>query len=226
MKVAKIVVFPGSNCDLDCQRALRQIGFQTERIWHQDSIIEKSDLIIIPGGFSFGDYLRAGAIAKVSPIMKEVARHAKRGVCVLGICNGFQILLEAGLLPGAMTKNESLRFICRTQFIKRESNSVFSDFDKNVLAIPIAHGEGNFQIDSDGLKSIQDHEQIIFRYCDDAGQVSQVANPNGSVDNIAGLCSKDRRVLGMMPHPERACDLSLGSADGANIFRSILNGRA
>ena len=224
MKKAKVVVFPGSNCDADCQRALTSVGFQTERIWHRDASFEKCDLIVIPGGFSFGDYLRAGAIAKSSPIMNEVVRHSQRGALVLGICNGFQILLELGLLPGAMTKNESLRFICKPQNIKRESVSPFSDFDKQILNIPIAHGEGNFRIDNDGLKRIQDNEQIVFRYCDEVGNVGKPDNPNGSIDNIAALCSENRRVLGMMPHPERACDAALGSEDGAEIFRSILSG--
>ncbi len=224
MKNAKIVVFPGSNCDTDCERALLQVGFKTERVWHRDSTIEKCDLIVIPGGFSFGDYLRAGAIAKASPIMSEVARHAERGTSVLGICNGFQILLEVGLLPGAMTRNASLQFICGEQWIRHDSNSSLA-LKKKVLKVPIAHGEGNFRIDDDGLRRLQDHDQIVFRYCNQEGVVSSATNPNGSVDNIAGVCSKNRRVLGMMPHPERACDPKLGSNDGADILRSFLNNR-
>src|SRR5699024_8722370 len=199
---------------------------QARFLWHKDTDLSEIDFLIIPGGFSYGDYLRSGAIARFSPLMKAVTDFAEAGKPVLGICNGFQILLEAGLLPGAMLHNEKLRFVCKQIHLRCEtSESIFTqDIPKGkVLQVPVAHGEGNYFTDSDTLKKIQDNDQILFRYCDAAGQLSPEANVNGSIDHIAGICNKQRNVLGMMPHPERAVEKQLGSDDGKLLFESILN---
>jgi phosphoribosylformylglycinamidine synthase len=223
-----IVVFPGSNCDHDAYFALKHnLGFETQFLWHKDTNIP-SDIkcIVLPGGFSYGDYLRTGAIARFSPIMKEVVRFANNGGLVIGICNGFQILTESGLLPGALLKNTSLRFICRDVFLKTlNTNTPFTSLiDKDrILKIPIAHFEGNYFADGDTLKELEDNGQIVFQYCTPDGEVTQEANPNGSLKNIAGITNKDKNVLGMMPHPERYCDPILGGIDGSLIFKSIAN---
>ena len=226
MKYA-VVVFPGSNCDHDMFYALKKVmKFQVDFIWHQDVSLDNYNAVVLPGGFSYGDYLRAGAVARFSPIMNEVIRFAGKGKPVLGICNGFQILTECGLLPGALMRNQDLRFVCRHVYIRTEnSDTRFTSFlqPKSVLKIPIAHGEGNYFIDQEGLKALADNQQIIFRYVDQNGDITPEANPNGSLDNIAGIINKQGNVLGMMPHPERAMELLLGSDDGRSIFESLKN---
>lgn len=225
MKFA-VVNFPGSNCDHDCFWVLDKI-FQVpvKMVWHKEPELGDVDCILLPGGFSYGDYLRTGAVARFSPVMEAIAEAAAKGKRILGICNGFQILLEAGLLPGAMLRNESLKFVCRQVFLKTENNQI--RFTQNcqkgeVLKIPIAHGEGNYFADKETIKKLNQNGQVVFRYCDELGNVTQVSNPNGSVENIAGICNEQGNVMGMMPHPERACDPLLGSADGRKVFESIL----
>ena len=219
-----VIVFPGSNCDRDVAVAIKNIsGHQPQMVWHKETSINQSDLIVVPGGFSYGDYLRCGAMASTSPIMQDVVKKAKEGVPVLGICNGFQILIESGLLDGALMRNNSLSFICRDILIKAKNQS--SVFTKNaqVAKMPIAHNEGNFFVTSEQLKKIQDNDQIAFQYCDENGNVSEHSNPNGSLENIAGILNENKNVLGMMPHPERAAELTHGCEDGKTIFESILN---
>ena len=219
-----VIVFPGSNCDRDVAVAIKNIsGHQPQMIWHKETSINQSDLIVVPGGFSYGDYLRCGAMASTSPIMQDVVKKAKEGVPVLGICNGFQILIESGLLDGALMRNSSLSFICRDILIKTKNQS--SVFTKNaqVAKMPIAHNEGNFFVTSEQLKKIQDNDQIAFQYCDENGNISEHSNPNGSLENIAGILNENKNVLGMMPHPERAAELAHGCEDGKTIFESILN---
>lgn len=222
-----VIVFPGSNCDHDAYHAMKHVmNADTTFLWHKDKEIGDLDLVIVPGGFSYGDYLRSGAIARFSPIMEAVQDYVKKGFPVLGICNGFQILLEAGLLPGAMLHNEKLRFVCKNVNIRVESNrSIFTSGMKEgtVLNVPVSHGEGNYFIDDEGLSELKEHEQIAFRYCDANGNVTQEANFNGSVDSIAGITNKQGNVLGMMPHPERAMEPLLGSSDGKPFFESIFN---
>lgn len=225
MKFA-VVVFPGSNCDADCFHVVKNVMREdVEYVWHQDSNLTGFDCVILPGGFSYGDYLRTGAIARFSPVMNSVIKFAQKGGLVLGICNGFQILLESGLLPGAMMRNASLKFICKHVYLRCEnSRTAFtSQIQKGeVLKIPIAHGEGNYFTDEKTLKSLIEHEQIIFRYCDEKGQTTPESNPNGSLENIAGIINSQGNVLGMMPHPERASENILGSEDGKKIFQSII----
>lgn len=224
--VFNVITFPGSNCDNDAYYIGKIRGAKSEFVWHKDTTLKNPDVIFIPGGFSYGDYLRCGAIAKFSPIINEIKKFADKGGLVIGICNGFQILTEAQMLPGALHMNESLQFICKHQYIKVENNSIpfTSDLKKNqVLDIPIAHKEGNYIIDDDGLKSLQDNNQIIFRYCDKNGNVEKKFNPNGAKDNIAGISNKKGNILGMMPHPERAAEDILPSNDGIGIFQSIEN---
>jgi len=222
-----VIVFPGSNCDHDAYHALAHImNAETKFLWHKDTDLSDIDFLLIPGGFSYGDYLRSGAIARFSPIMQSVVDFVEQGKPVLGVCNGFQILLEAGLLPGAMLHNQQLRFVCKNTYIRCEtSNSLFTRniAEGTVLDIPVAHGEGNYVTDEDQLKKMQDNDQIVFRYCDADGNATEEANFNGSMDNIAGICNTQRNVLGMMPHPERAVEEILGSADGKQIFESVLN---
>jgi len=212
-----VVVFPGSNCDHDCFYVLNNVLNQDVKyIWHKDIEVGNVDCIVLPGGFSYGDYLRTGAIARFSPIMQGVIDFAKKGGLVIGICNGFQILLEAGLLPGAMLRNKNLHFICKDVHIKLlNKNTPFTNLYKKdeVLKIPIAHNEGNYYIDEKGLKTLKENNQIVFQYC---------ANPNGAVDNIAGIVNKEGNVLGMMPHPERCSEKQLGSQDGLFIFKSMV----
>ena len=219
-----VIVFPGSNCDRDVAVAIKNIsGHQPQMVWHKETSINQSDLIVVPGGFSYGDYLRCGAMASTSPIMQDVVKKAKEGVPVLGICNGFQILIESGLLDGALMRNSSLSFICRDILIKpKNQNSVFTK-NAQVAKMPIAHNEGNFFVTSEQLKKIQDNDQIAFQYCDENGNVSEHSNPNGSLENIAGILNENKNVLGMMPHPERAAELAHGCEDGKTIFESILN---
>ena len=219
-----VITFPGSNCDADALEVFARRGHDAHAIWHKDTDLQNPDLLIIPGGFSYGDYLRCGALARFSPIIDEVYRFAKKGGMILGICNGFQILTELGLLPGALMMNNSLRFICKHQFIRVESsNSPFTYGLKtgSALDIPIAHKEGNYFISSDGLEQLQDNDQIIFKYCDEHGHFSPGSNPNGALDNIAGVCSDNRQILGMMPHPERAAGEPMSSADGLQIICAV-----
>ncbi len=219
------VVFPGSNCDRDAYYVTRNIfDMESELLWHKETDLKNSDVIILPGGFSYGDYVRSGAIAKVSPIMREVISFAKKGGIVLGICNGFQILLESGLLPGVMLKNKSLKFISKDVHVKvSNKKTVFtSEIKKDVLKIPIAHAEGNYFADEKTLNELLENEQIVFQYSSPQGTVSEKYNPNGSQLNIAGIINKSGNVLGMMPHPERCADKKLGNTDGAAIFESII----
>ena len=221
-----VVVFPGSNCDSDCYHVLKDVyGLDTHYLWHKNPAVEGFDCLVLPGGFSYGDYLRTGAIARFSPIMKAVIDFAKRGGLVIGICNGFQILLESGLLPGAMKMNRDLSFICKYVNLRVETSATpfTSVADKgDILAIPVAHGEGNYFADDDTLARLEDNDQIVFRYCSDKGETTVQANPNGSVSNIAGICNAGRNVLGMMPHPERCAEPVFESTDGKVIFDSIL----
>jgi len=225
MKIA-VIVFPGSNCDHDAQHAFETIlAEEVEMIWHKSTTLNGADLVFIPGGFSYGDYLRSGSIARFSPIMKQVVHFANQGGPVIGVCNGFQILTECHLLPGALLRNINLSFICKMTILKAE-NSVFrytGNLDKDRLFnIPIAHGEGRYIADPDVLKQMEDNQQIVFRYVDANGNQSKESNPNGSINNIAGVCNKEGNVLGMMPHPERAVEAELGSADGLFILKSIV----
>jgi phosphoribosylformylglycinamidine synthase I len=222
-----VVIFPGSNCDEDIIHVLENVmGQQVVRLWHKDHDLQGADFIVLPGGFSFGDYLRSGAIARFSPIMQEVIQFAAKGGRVLGICNGFQILAEAGLVPGALLHNKNRKFICRNIYLKAqtENSLVTSLIDpQRALKIPIAHGEGNYFAEPDVMKQLNDNDQVLFRYCDVAGNITDDANPNGSVENIAGVCNANRNVFGFMPHPERAADSILANEDGLAIFESILS---
>jgi len=224
MKVG-VVTFPGSNCDYDAYQAVRAVlKEEVEFLWHKSSDLLGSDLVILPGGFAYGDYLRAGAIAKFSPIMDKVIEFARSGGLVMGICNGFQVLTECGLLPGALMRNEHLRFSCKFVHLRVENDStVFTQacHHGDVLKIPIAHGEGNYYHFDDELKVLEDSGQVAFRYCDSAGNITDEANPNGSAHNIAGVTNREGNVLGMMPHPERVVEDILGSNDGMRIFESV-----
>ena len=221
-----VVVFPGSNCDHDMIHVLKKkLHQEVVTLWHKDKDLQGVDLIVLPGGFSYGDYLRSGAIARFSPIMEEVIRFARNGGHVLGICNGFQILCEAHLLPGALLHNPTHRFICQNTYIRSETtDSIINSLTSpgKALKIPIAHGEGRYYAAEDTISALADNDQILFTYCDEDGNVSQDANPNGSVNNIAGICNTGRNVFGMMPHPERACDPELGNEDGKVIFDGII----
>ncbi|MGB5105095.1 MAG: phosphoribosylformylglycinamidine synthase subunit PurQ [Candidatus Zixiibacteriota bacterium] len=221
-----VVTFPGSNCDYDALMVVRdQLRHESEFIWHKNPDLSEVDCIILPGGFSYGDYLRTGAIARYSPVMKSVIKFANSGGLVIGICNGFQVLLESGLLPGAMLRNRNLRFICKHVYLRCENNdSPFSNQIKvgDVLKIPIAHTDGNYFCSPADLRELEDNKQIIFRYCTPDGKITDDANPNGSINNIAGICNISRNVFGMMPHPERAAEDLLGSSDGLRVFKSIV----
>jgi len=220
-----VVIFPGSNCDKDMIYVLSNIlKLEVVELWHKDRDLKHCDFIILPGGFSFGDYLRSGAIAKFSPIMQEIITFANNGGYVLGICNGFQILTESGLLPGALMHNNSHKFICKNIFLKTISKEtkITSLYNDSAIKIPIAHGEGKYFADDKTLASLEENDQILFKYCDRNGKVNSEANPNGSSFNIAGVCNKNRNVFGMMPHPERASDLELKNTDGLTLFKSIL----
>lgn len=222
-----VIIFPGSNCDEDLIYTFETIlGQEVERLWHKEKDLKGVDFVLVPGGFSYGDYLRSGAIARFSPIMESVVEHCNNGGYALGICNGFQILCEAGLLPGTLLHNTNHRFICRNSFIKPATRSTIltgSLESDRVLTIPIAHGEGRYYASQEVLKELNENEQVIFRYCDKDGAFTREANPNGSLENIAGVTNKGKNVFGMMPHPERAADKNLGNTDGRMIFESILN---
>jgi len=221
-----VVIFPGSNCDKDIISCIeRTIDQKVIELWHKDTDLQNCDVIFLPGGFSFGDYLRSGAIAKFSPIMEKVIEFGKNGGYIIGICNGFQILTESGLLPGALLHNTSNKFICQNVFLKvNQSNTlVTNSYEKNVIKIPIAHGEGRFFADENTMNSLKKNDQIIFKYCNSNGEVSEASNPNGSLENIAGICNKEKNIFGMMPHPERAADVLLSNTDGVALFKSIMN---
>ncbi|MBD1387108.1 phosphoribosylformylglycinamidine synthase subunit PurQ [Mucilaginibacter rigui] len=222
-----VVIFPGSNCDEDIIHVLENVmGQQVVRLWHKDHDLQGAEFIVLPGGFSFGDYLRSGAIARFSPIMQEVIQFAAKGGKVMGICNGFQILTEAGLLPGALLHNKNRKFICRNIYMKAQTqNSLVTQFidPQRALKIPLAHGEGNYFADADVLKALNDNDQVLFRYCDVAGNITDESNPNGSIENIAGVTNITRNVFGFMPHPERAAESLVGNEDGLAIFESILS---
>ena len=221
-----IVVFPGSNCDHDAQYVAETIlGQEARLIWHKESSVGDVDVVILPGGFSYGDYLRCGALARFSPIMKDVVRYANNGGVVFGICNGFQVLVEAGLLPGVLLRNDSLKFVCKYVHLRVEkAGTHFTSLCRKgeVLEIPIAHGDGNYFTDSETLKRLEDKDQIVFRYCDRSGSITAGANPNGSISNIAGIINEQGNVMGMMPHPERASDPVLHHTDGRKVFDSIV----
>ena len=225
MKFA-VVVFPGSNCDHDAYYAAKHVlGQDAEFVWHKDASLGGADVVILPGGFAHGDYLRTGAIARFSPVMQAVKAFAESGGPVLGICNGFQVLLEAGLLPGVMLRNRSVKFQCEHVYVRVEqTDTPFTAACRQgqVLRIPIAHGEGNYYAEPDVIERLEENRQVVFRYTTAAGVVEPEANPNGSASNIAGLCSERRNVVGLMPHPERACELAVGSADGLVLFESVL----
>jgi len=221
-----VVVFPGSNCDHDAYHATKHVlGQDAEFIWHKETSLKGADVVILPGGFAHGDYLRTGAIARFSPIMPAVVDFARRGGPVLGICNGFQVLLESGLLPGAMLRNRELLYQCKHVIVRVEQTDTPFTVNARVgqrLRIPIAHGEGNYYADADVIRELEAARRIVFRYCDEAGELTDAANPNGSLRNIAGICSEGRNVVGLMPHPERACEPSLGSADGLVLLESVV----
>ena len=221
-----VIVFPGSNCDRDIAVALEKLNFKNKMVWHKDTTLPKSDLIVIPGGFSYGDYLRSGAMAAKSNILKEVVRFANNGCLILGVCNGFQILIEAGLLPGALLKNKELKFLSKNIFVKilDNKNKFCNKYKKNqVINLNIAHNEGNFFINKENLKKLEDQNLIAFKYCDETGKETDNSNPNGSIKNIAGIFNEKKNILGMMPHPERMIDHSVSNEDGVGLFSSILS---
>jgi phosphoribosylformylglycinamidine synthase len=222
-----VVIFPGSNCDQDMIYVLRNIMKQeVVELWHKSTDLQGCDFIVLPGGFSYGDYLRSGAIARFSPIMEKVIEFAGKGGYVLGVCNGFQILCEAGLVPGALLHNTERKFVCKNVYIKAENNNTLITSAVpagKALKIPVAHGEGRFYADDATLKQMKENGQILFRYCDENGELNPASNPNGATDHIAGVCNAGKNVFGMMPHPERAADPELSNTDGRLIFESILN---
>lgn len=221
-----IVIFPGSNCEMDCFYVIHELlGQPAQYLWHNQADLKRSDCVILPGGFSYGDYLRCGAIARFSPVMQSIGEFADKGGLVLGICNGFQILCEAGLLPGALMRNQSLKFACKHIYLRVENvhTPYTREYQKGqILKVPINHGEGNYFAEEATLKQLELNGQVVFRYCGPGGELSPRYNPNGSVDNIAGICNEKRNVMGMMPHPERSSEVILGSQDGRGIFISIL----
>ena len=221
-----VVVFPGANCDRDIAYILRDIlGQSTRMVWHEESDLSDLDVVVVPGGFSYGDYLRCGAIAQFSPAMRATAEHASQGKRVMGICNGFQVLTEMGLLPGALVRNRDLHFVCdRVPLIVERADSPWTQgYSKaQIITLPIAHGEGCYFAEPDTIKALEDNDQILFRYCDASGEANDAANPNGSLSNIAGICNRAGNVLGMMPHPERAADPALGNTDGLALFKGLL----
>jgi phosphoribosylformylglycinamidine synthase len=222
-----VIVFPGSNCDRDMAYVTGSLlNLPTRMVWHEETDISDLDVVVLPGGFSYGDYLRCGAIAQFSPVMGQVVEHVKQGKFVLGICNGFQVLTEMGLLPGALVRNRDLHFICDRVPVKVARNDLpwTSAYSKDeVITLPIAHGEGSYYADPDTLKALEDNNQVVFRYCTAQGGVDDTANPNGSANNIAGICNRTGKVIGMMPHPERACDPVLGGTDGMKLFEGLLH---
>ena len=221
---SSVIIFPGSNCDRDMDVALKKFGFKNQMVWHNDLNLPKSDLIILPGGFSYGDYLRCGSIAAKSKIIKSVVDFANSGGLVVGVCNGFQILIETGLLPGALLRNKYLEFICKNVFIKinNSENKYFKNIKKNILKLHIAHNEGNYFCSPDELKFIEDNNQIAVNYCNKNGDISEENNPNGSINNIAGIFNKSKNILGMMPHPERMINSYLSGEDGSIFFENLI----
>ena len=222
---SSVIIFPGSNCDRDMDVALKKFGFKNQMVWHNETKIPKSDVIVLPGGFSYGDYLRCGCIASKSKIINSVINYANSGGLVIGICNGFQILLEAGLLTGALLTNKYLKFICKNVFVKvnKSENKYFQNIKKNILELHIAHNDGNYFCTDDELKSLEDNDQIAARYCNNNGEISNEFNPNGSIKNIAGIFNKKKNIVGMMPHPERVIEKNLSSEDGSFFFENLLN---
>jgi phosphoribosylformylglycinamidine synthase I len=222
---SSVITFPGSNCDRDMDVALKKFGFKNKMVWHDDLELPKSDLVVLPGGFSYGDYLRCGSMASKSKIMKSVHNFAKGGGKVMGICNGFQILVEAGLLPGVLLRNKYLEFICKNVFVKinNKESLYFRDIKKNTLQFHIAHNEGNYFCSKDQIKEIDDNNQIALFYSDESGNINEANNPNGSIKNIAGIFNKEKNVLGMMPHPERMIDPALSGEDGSVFFENLIN---
>jgi phosphoribosylformylglycinamidine synthase len=222
---SSVITFPGSNCDRDMDVALKKFGFKNKMVWHNNLEIPKSDLVVLPGGFSYGDYLRCGSMAAKSKIMNSVINFAKSGGLVLGVCNGFQILVETGLVPGVLLRNKYLEFICKNVFVKvkNKDNKYFRNLDKDILELHIAHNEGNYFCSKDQLKEINDNDQIAIYYCNEQGDIEEQYNPNGSIKNIAGIFNKEKNVLGMMPHPERMIDISLSGDDGSIFFNNLIN---
>ncbi len=222
---SSVIIFPGSNCDRDMDVALKKFGFKNNMVWHNDSEIPKSDLIVLPGGFSYGDYLRCGSIAGKSKIISSVINFAKSGGLVMGICNGFQILTETGLLPGVLQQNKYLNFICKNTFVKinNKTNKYFKNIKKNVLELHIAHNEGNYFCSNDEFQQIKENEQIAVTYCNSQGEENEGSNPNGAMNNIAGIFNKEKNILGMMPHPERMIDKFLSGDDGSLFFQNLIN---
>jgi phosphoribosylformylglycinamidine synthase I len=222
---SSVIIFPGSNCDRDMDVALKKFGFKNKMIWHNDSELPKNDLVVLPGGFSYGDYLRCGSMASKSKIINSVIKFAKSGGLLLGICNGFQILTETELLPGALLRNKYSQFICRNVFIKinESENNYFKNINKNILELHIAHNEGNFFCSTDQMKRINDNNQIAALYCNKDGEVNEKSNPNGAMNNIAGIFNKEKNILGMMPHPERMIDKYLSGDDGSIFFQNLLS---
>ena len=222
---SSVITFPGSNCDRDMDVALKKFCFKNKMVWHNDLEIPKSDLVVLPGGFSYGDYLRCGSMAAKSKIMNSVINFAKSGGLVLGVCNGFQILVESGLVPGVLLRNKYLEFICKNVFlkVKNKDNKYFRNLDKDILELHIAHNEGNYFCSKDQLKEINNNDQIAIYYCNEQGDIEEQYNPNGSIKNIAGVFNKEKNVLGMMPHPERMIDVSLSGEDGSKFFNNLIN---
>ncbi len=219
-----VVVFPGSNCDHDAYYSIKKVlGYDVTFLWHKDKDLQNTDVIILPGGFSYGDYLRTGSIARFSPIMENVISFAEKGGIVIGICNGFQILLEAGLLPGVLIQNSSLKFVCKDLYLRIENkNTIFTDgYKSDIITVPVAHGDGNYFADNETLADLTKYNQIVFKYCSKDGEISDEFNPNGSKLNIAGIINKRGNILGMMPHPERVCDPVLRRTDGKFLFKSV-----
>ena len=222
---SSVIIFPGSNCDRDMDVALRKFGFQNKMVWHNDNNLPQSDLIVLPGGFSYGDYLRCGSIASKSKVINSVIEFAKSGGLVLGICNGFQILTETGLLPGVLQQNKNIEFICKNVFIKinNKENKYFKNINKEILELHIAHNEGNYFCSNDELKKLEDNNLIAVSYCNEDGNCDDEANPNGAIKNIAGIFNDKKNILGMMPHPERMIDKYLSGEDGSIFFKNLLN---
>ena len=222
---SSVIIFPGSNCDRDMAVALKKFGFKNKMVWHNDTELPKSDLVVLPGGFSYGDYLRCGSMASKSKIIDSVIKFAKSGGLLLGICNGFQILTETELLPGVLLKNKYSKFICKNVFVKinNSENKYFKNIKKNILELHIAHNEGNFFCSNDQIKEINDNNQIAVYYCSQNGEIEDSFNPNGAIKNIAGLFNKEKNILGMMPHPERMIDNYLSGEDGSIFFQNLIN---
>ena len=222
---SSVITFPGSNCDRDMDVALKKFGFKNKMVWHDDAELPKSDLVVLPGGFSYGDYLRCGSMASKSKIMKSVINFANSGGMVMGVCNGFQILVETGLVPGVLLRNKYLEFICKNVFVKinNKENSYFKNLKKNILEFHIAHNEGNYFCSNEQIKKIDDNNQVALYYTDKDGKIGEDNNPNGSIKNIAGIFNKEKNILGMMPHPERMIDPALSGEDGSIFFQNLIN---